>query len=163
MESEPDLEAFRKALEQPAAARSVPHRACICDKLLNAAEHTARRYSGIVNFEECFCPDCRKEFEVFVRVVCLGCKTLVALQKPGKVATGFEFKRGTCVHVEKCPACADGLTAVPVLEHLRYCRSQGMPTNVDKDIVQEAEQKSLQATAAADKLRAELTDKFAAP
>lgn len=160
MEFDGDIDAFRKALAQPPAARAIPHRACLCDKLINAAENTARRYSGIVNFEECFCPDCRKEFEVFVRVVCLGCKTLVALQKPGKVATGFEFKRGTCVHVEKCPSCENGLTAVPVLEHLRYCRAQGKPTNVDKDIVQEAEQKSLQAVAEADKMRAELKDKF---
>jgi hypothetical protein len=162
MSEDNKLDDFRKILEQPVKGKPVPHRACICDKLLNATEHTLRRHSGVVNFEECLCPDCRKEFDGFVRVVCLGCKSLVALQKPDRLSTGFEFKRGGCVHVQKCPSCSPNITVLPVLEHIRFCRERGIPTNVDLDIVQEAEQKALQAQEEAAKMRAELKE-FPAP
>lgn len=119
-----------------------------------------KRYSGIVNFTECLCVDCRKETKSFVRIVCLGCRSLMVLLAPQKAATGFVFEPNSCSHVEKCQSCAPGLTSAPVLEHLRYCRAQGKPTNVDKDIVQEAEQKALQGAQEADRMRAELKNTF---
>lgn len=128
-------------------------RLCLCEKLISSLDCLTMRYSGIVNFEECLCPSCTAEFSQFTRVVCLGCKSLAALQKPGKVKTGFEFKRGGCVHVANCPNCKDGLIALPVLEHLRFCLERGIPTEADKDIVQEVEQKDLQALRDTDKLR----------
>ncbi len=162
--SEPDqLKELHKALAEPTKGPKVPHRACLCGKLLQESEFTVNCHSGIVNFAECLCAECRKETAGFVRIVCLGCRGLMCMVAPQKVSTGFEFKTGTCVHVEKCQSCSPGLTAVPVLEHLRFCRDRGIPTNVDKDIVQEAEQKALQGERAADKLREELKDKFDSP
>lgn len=156
VDEQTDINNFRKALERPAAGPKIPHRACLCEKLLNEKEYARQCHSGIVNFTECLCDDCRKETKGFVRIVCLGCKTLMSLLPPQKVATGFEFKADTCAHVEKCQSCSPGLSAVPVLEHLRYCRERGIPTNVDQDIVQETEQKALQAQDEAAKLGAEL-------
>lgn len=158
------LEEFKKMLAVPASAPAgVKKRACLCGKLLTESEHTVRCHSGVVNFEECLCSDCRKEMKDFVRVVCLKCRTLMSLLKPQRATTGFTFTPRSCVHVEKCQTCAPGLTSVPVLEHLRFCRAQGRPTNVDADIVQEAEQKTLQAVSEAGKMRTELKDSFAAP
>lgn len=151
-----NIRTLMQALDAAPNNKSVPHRACICGTLLKMSDSTVRRYSGIVNFDECFCSDCSSEFKDFVRVVCLGCKTLAVLQKPSKAKTGFEFKKGACLHVEKCPSCVPGLMSFPVLEHLQFCRAQKIPTNVDKNIVQEIERKDLQAVAAARKLREEL-------
>lgn len=156
------LEAFRKLLAAPSAP-GVRKRACLCDKLLTAEDYTLLRHSGVVNFGECLCGDCRTEFKDFVRVVCIKCKTLMSLLKPQRATTGYVFVAGSCVHVENCQTCAPGRTAFPVLEHLRFCRAQGRPTNVDEDIVQESEQKSLQAAREADKMRTELQDTFPAP
>lgn len=159
-----ELENLKRIIEsEPQTSTRVPMRSCVCGKLLVEAEHTRLRHSGIKNFKECFCPDCRKEFEPFVRVVCLGCGTLAALQAPSRASTGFEFKRGSCVHVYRCPECVPDLTVLPVLEHVQYCRAKGIPTNVDLDIVQEAERKFLQGKAEADKMRSELKDSFPAP
>ena len=156
------LETFKKLLAAPSSP-GVRKRACLCDKLLTAEDYTLICHSGVVNFGECLCPDCRKEFRDFVRVVCLKCKTLMSLLKPQRATTGYVFVARSFVHVECCQTCAPGRTAFPVLEHLRFCRSQGRPTNVDADIVQESEQKALQAAREADKMRTELQATFQAP
>lgn len=162
MDESKKFEEFKKLLAQPSRP-GVLKRACLCGKLLTQAEHTVRCHSGVVNFDECLCDDCRKEMKDFVRVVCLRCKTLMSLLKPQRAATGYVFVARSCVHVEKCQTCVPGLTATPVLEHLRFCRGRGQPTNVDADIVQEAEQKALQAAREADTMRTELQDTFPAP
>jgi len=76
--------------------------------------------------------------------------------------TGFRFAQGTCYHVAECPLCQPNLFALPVLEHVRFCREQGIPTTIDKDIVQESEQKLLQTQAEAAKLAIELSKTFTA-
>lgn len=159
MDENQRFDEFKKLLAQPSKP-GVLKIACLCGKLLSAAEHTVRCHSGVVNFDECLCDDCRKEMQDFVRVVCLRCKTLMSLLKPQKATTGYVFTARSCVHVATCQTCVPGLTAAPVLEHLRFCRGRGQPTNVDADIVQEAEQKSLQAAAEAAKMRTELQYTF---
>ena len=162
MDETAKLEELKKLLSRPTGP-GVRKRACLCDKLLTAEDYTLLCHSGVVNFDECLCADCRKEFKDFVRVVCLKCKTLMSLLKPQRATTGYVFVAKSCVHVENCMECAPGRTAFPVLEHLRFCRDQGRPTNVDLDIVQEAEQKTLQAEREADKMRTELQSTFPAP
>lgn len=162
MEGNARLEEFKKLLSRPAGP-GVRKRACLCDKMLTETEHVIRCHSGVVNFDECLCADCRKEFNDFVRVVCLECRTLMSMLKPQRATTGYVFVARSCVHVENCMVCAPGRTAFPVLEHLRFCRDQGRPTNVDLDIVQEAEQKALQAAREADKMRIELQSTFPTP
>lgn len=157
------LDGFRKLIESPTGQPGVAKRACPCGELLTEADHTVRRHSGVVNFSECLCSECRKGVNNWTRIVCLNCKSLLALYPPQRMKTGFEFKPNSCVHVERCPSCRPSITDTPVLEHLRYCRDQGIPTNVDADIVQEAEQKALQGESEADKMRTELQSKFAAP
>lgn len=133
--------------------------ACLCGKLVSLTDNLRPWHSGIVNYRECLCADCRREYAAYARVVCLGCKTLQMFVKPQKAATGFEFVGKTHYHVDGCPTCRH-ITSAPVMEHLRYCRDQGKPTNVDLDIVQEAERKVLLGEVAATKMRAELQSSF---
>ncbi len=154
-EENKELDRLVAGLALPAGP-AVAKQACLCDKLVDVVERSRLWHSGVVNYNECLCPDCRKEFEQHARIVCLGCKTLQMFIQPQRVKTGFVFKAQTHYHVEHCPSCRPGAVAAPVLEHLRFCREQGQPTNVDADIVQEAERKALQGDAAAAKMRAVL-------
>lgn len=154
------LEGIRRLKDIQVTGNGVREVRCLCDKMLKADEHARSRHSGVVNFQECLCNDCRKEFSEFVRVVCIRCKRLQAFLRPQRASTGYVFAANSCVHVERCVSCEPTKTAFPVLEHLRFCRAQGLPTNVDMDIVQEAEQKSLQAVREAGKMRAEMQDAF---
>jgi hypothetical protein len=156
----------QEELEQMVAGLSiatgpgVANQACLCGKLIPVVGNTRPWHSGIVNYNECLCADCRKEFADFARIVCLGCKSLHVFLQPQKARTGFEFLAKTHYHIDRCSSCDAAATSAPVLEHLRYCRDQGKPTNVDVDIVQEAEQKILQGAAAAATMRAELQGAF---
>lgn len=161
--TEEQIDGFKKLLAAPTGGPSVPKMACLCGSFIDVRENALSRHSGIVNYQECLCPDCRKEFANFARVVCLGCKSLQAFLTPQRAKTGYVFLARAHVHVVFCPACRPGAAAAPVLEHLQFCRGRGQPTNVDADIVQEAEQKYLQGKVEADKLRGELKATFPEP
>ena len=155
---EASIDRFRAALAGPVSTKDIVRKVVCgcCDALLTEDESTIKRYSGIVNFDENMCKGCRKEFGDQTRIVCLRCKALRAFYKPQTSKTGFVFQPRSAVHIEKCHVCVPGTVATPVLEHLQFCRSQRIPTNVDADIVQEAERNALQGDLDAAKLRAEL-------
>jgi len=131
-------------------------RRCLCGELLTVNEHTTRWYSGLVNYDETLCADCRKEFSDMSRIVCLGCKTLQGFMKPQTAKTGFKFEGRRHYHIAKCPRCAPQSSATPVLEHENFCRARKIVTVRDLDLVQEIEQKTLSGLKQADKLRKEL-------
>ncbi len=134
----------------------VAKKLCLCDKLLRIDEHIRRWHSGIVNYDEALCNDCRKEFGAKSRIVCLGCKQLLGFVDPHLEKTGFQFAARQHYHVAKCPKCDPKIVATPVLEHEQWCRHRGVATKPNWDLVQEIEQKTLQGVRAADKLRAEI-------
>jgi len=50
------------------------------------------------------------------RLVCVKCKSVIGLLKPGKDKTGFEIKAGKCYHVAGCDQCCPGETSFPLVE-----------------------------------------------
>lgn len=137
-------------------AQLVEHRRCLCGKMLQVNEFASRWYSGVVNYTEVLCGDCRKNFADKARIVCVGCKRLQGFMDPQRAKTGFVFKSRHHYHIAKCPKCAPESNATPVLEHEAFCRDQKIVTKTNLDLLQEIEQKSLRVRSEADKLRAEL-------
>lgn len=136
---------------------TVLHKKCLCSKLVPSVGNFVRRHSGVVNYDEILCPDCRREFQGFARVVCLRCKSLQGFMSPYRdKVTGFEMRGGQHYHIDGCPKCVNGVAATPILEHVRHCRARGVVTRQDLDILQEIEQKTLQGQREAATLRAEL-------
>lgn len=153
-----DIGRMMKVLNEtkPGAATTL-FRECLCSKLIPSAGNYVRGYSGIVNYDEILCPDCRREFSGHARVVCLRCKSLQGFMSPYRdKVTGFEMRGGQHYHIDGCPKCINGVAATPILEHVRHCRARGLVIRQDLDILQEIEQKSLQGQREVDKLRAEL-------
>lgn len=133
-----------------------PHKKCLCGKMLKVSEHVKRWHSGVVNYDETLCDDCRKNYAETARIVCLSCKTLQGFVNPTKEKTGFEFVSKRHYHIAKCPKCDPSITATPVLEHEQWCKHRRIPVKPNWDLVQEIEQKTLQGKVEADKLRAEI-------
>ena len=124
--------------------------------MLRIDEHVRRWHSGVVNYDETLCNDCRVEFGDKARIVCLGCKKLLGFVDPHLEKTGFRFETKRHYHVSKCPKCDPAIMATPVLEHDQWCRHRGVTTKPNWDLVQEIEQKTLQGKLSADMLRAEI-------
>lgn len=142
-----------------------PFAPCLCGKLLNVIDVQRKWHSGRwngdtqispgVNYTDLLCDDCRKEFDRWPRIVCLGCRRLMGFVKPGKESTGFEFEMDRHYHIENCPQCKPKVKATPVLEHEKFCRVNGIRTSTNQDLVQEIEQKTLQGEEQTAKMRAE--------
>lgn len=154
MQTQADL---LKELARPFDATDmVAMRKCLCGKLLAVNETKLRWYSGVINYDESLCRECRKECADLARIVCLGCRSLQGFLKPQTAKTGFKFEGRRHYHLQKCPRCAPTLMATPVLEHEAYCRDRKIVTTKNLDLVQEIEQKTLQGVSEANRLREEL-------
>lgn len=138
---------------------------CLCGKVVDVAECTQRWHSGRfaagrqlspgINYTDLLCADCRKEFAGMPRIVCLGCRSLMGFYKPGRQSTGFEFERNRHYHIAECPRCNPEVRSTPVIEHEDFCRANRVETVVANDLLQEIEQKRLQAEVEAARLREE--------
>lgn len=137
------------------------HRRCLCGKMLQTLEHSARWFSGVVNYTEVLCAGCRKDYADKARIVCVGCKTLQGFMDPQRAATGFVFKAKRHYHIAKCPKCDPSSSATPVMEHDAFCRDQKIVTRSNLDLLQEIEQNSLRAKRESDRLRAEINSPHA--
>lgn len=156
------LEALRASGSR---AEANPFGPCLCGSLLEVRVwqrkfHSGRWHDGNcvepgVNYTDLLCDDCRRQFKSYPRIVCLGCRSLMGFVTPGKEKTGFEFVRNRHYHIVECPRCNPHAVATAVLEHEKFCKERGIPTQTNYDLLQEIEQKTLQGKAAADKLRAE--------
>lgn len=160
------LELLRQTTAQDnSGIRFTKYAPCLCGKLLDVAEHQRKLYSGKfqgdtviksgINYTDLVCSDCRKEFHKWSRVVCIGCRSLMGFYKPGRQKTGFVFDSGAHYHILECPRCRLNVKSTPVLEHEKFCRDRGIATPTNQDLIQEIEQKILQAELAANKLRLE--------
>lgn len=154
----PDDQALLERLVKPSSAEDmVAVRACVCGKEVPLADLERKFYSGVVNYKERLCQDCRTNYEKFARIVCIGCNHLTGFIPPGtKHASGFRFETNGHYHTQSCPRCKPDNHATPILELIRFMREQGIPINTDKDIVQEAEQKALQGEREAESIRKSL-------
>lgn len=160
------LETLRRvSADSPSALKLTRYDPCLCGKLLDVVEWERKWHSGRfvggkmispgINYTDLVCEDCRKQFAHWPRIVCLGCRSLMGFYKPGRQATGFEFEKDRHYHILECPRCNPNSRSTPVLEHEKFCKDRGIKTTTNYDLLQEIEQKILQAEAAAAKLRAE--------
>lgn len=121
---------------------------CLCHKLV-PLDQCRKLYSGVRNYTEILCPDCRANLKDYARIVCLGCRRLTSFLPPQRHKCGFVFERGKHYHIRECCFCspktvaADSrvpVLACPVLELEQYAKAQRFRTDVDKDIIRHAEQ-----------------------
>lgn len=165
-----DLEHLQQSVTQGVLGRPLVRpssfEACICQKVVEATAPNLKKYhSGLwrgdtqvlpgVNYWGLLCPDCRREFDGWPRLVCLGCRRLVGFIKPAVEKCGFKFERGKHYHIADCPQCNPARDATPILEYEQFLRDMKIPAKADADILQEIEQKKLQGVGEAAKLRAE--------
>ena len=142
-----------------------PFAPCLCGSLLDVKQYQRKFHSGRfhdgecvepgVNYTDLLCDDCRKSFEGYPRIVCLGCRRLMGFVAPTVESTGFEFEKNRHYHIVDCPKCNPKAKATPVLEHEKYCKERGIPTRTNEDLLQEIEQKILSAEKEAERMRQE--------
>lgn len=93
------------------------------------------RTTGVVdNVVDCLCRPCwakhAVEFRKLCRIVCVGCREVVAVLEPGKEKTGFVWKAGSCLHVAECPVCTPKrgkLRSSQIVEKLVYFQKNNIP------------------------------------
>lgn len=123
-----------------------------------------RRFSGIVNYDATLCPDCQEGWTGHSKIVCLKCHRLVAFMKPRREPCGFIYKSEFSYHIRHCPTCRpttnDGRPSpgASVVEYEMYCRDQKVAIRPNEDLIQEIEQKSLQAESDAHKMLTNLAE-----
>jgi len=100
---------------------------CMCGKLVDVLGNTKPYFSGIINYTDTMCQDCLGNTTNLCRIVCLDCKSLMGFVEPGKEFSGFAYEAGKTYHISKCPKCDDSLSCTLVLEHVHYCRVNGIP------------------------------------
>lgn len=161
-----DIELLRQAeAKQHYTVAPTRYEPCLCGKLLDVLQWERKWHSGRfskgaqvapgVNYTDLICADCRKEFNSWPRIVCLGCRRLMGFYKPGRQSTGFVFENDRHYHIADCPRCNPAAKSTAVIEHDRFCLEQGVRVVVPSDLIQEIEQKRLQADKAAATLREE--------
>jgi hypothetical protein len=148
-------DALFQLLSQEVATEAA--KACICGKLVHVSECGKRWYSGVVNYSEVLCEDCRRGVKGRARIVCLSCRTLQGFVPPQRHPSGFRFAADTHYHVDGCTRCKPGTFATPVLEVIAWCKDQRIPIVRDEDIVKEAERKTLTGRAESAKVVESLT------
>lgn len=91
--------------------------------------------TGIVeNVMDCLCNKCLQEhvrdFSQMARVVCAGCREVVAVVSPGKEKRGgFVWRPGAITHVAQCPACTQdpNLQMSRIAEKVAFYVKNGIP------------------------------------
>jgi len=159
-----DLSHMQAAIEAAESAPVVLQVKCgTCGEQLRGPDAIPkRRFSGIVNYDATLCRECQSGWAGYSRIVCVKCHRLVAFMKPRREPCGFTYKQEFSYHVRHCPTChpttADGRPSpgASVMEYEMYCRDQKLAIKPNEDLIQEIEQKSLQAEAEATKMLANL-------
>ncbi len=118
------------------------YRCIICDSAaggnpglgITAQRMRRIRYTGVIeNVMDCVCDKCgvenMKDLGSVARIVCTGCREVVAMVEPFKEKSGFEWKPGGFYHVIDCPSCARGrtLTGSPIVEKIVFYEANGIP------------------------------------
>lgn len=108
---------------------------------------------GGVAYTAFLCQDCITNHADMSRIVCIKCLRLQGFITPQKTADGFEYVKRGHYHIDGCPRCVPGKFETPVIEHRWWLRQRGAAVKRDLDLVQEIEQKSLQAEKEVDNVR----------
>lgn len=105
-----------------------------CGKRIEISKMPVVPHTGAVrNAADCLCESCRREYADEIRkvgrLVCVGCREVLALVEPGKEKRGgFVWEPGRCYHVANCPACAkEKIDHSPVVEKLMFYTREGIP------------------------------------
>lgn len=162
------IDAFGVLGDAPAPGKVVdnPRTQCFCGTLIDVASNSRKVFSGTpgslngygVEYIETLCPTCRTDamLNEQCRGVCVKCKAIKVLIRPGKMSTGFEFIRGRHYHLTECPHCTPDCKASEVLEHAVFCKENKVVTKKDLDLVQDIEQKTLQMENNRERLRQDI-------
>ena len=84
--------------------------------------------SGVVVALSNVCRGCvsgRKLDREMARLICTGCRRVIARVAPHKDRTGFAYEANRCYHVLECPVCKPGLTESHILEKVLHDRRLG--------------------------------------
>jgi hypothetical protein len=79
---------------------------CICDKkkLLDITDVETVCTPYVKGIDRT-CVECRKDVKGLCKVLCAGCKEVIAFVAPGKDEDGFVRVPGAVYHVVDCPTC----------------------------------------------------------
>lgn len=97
---------------------------CGCGKF-RPIETMAIRDSGVLKYVDNVCPDCAGQDKGMARIICAGCRTVVARMAPHKDKNGFKVEAGKCYHVDQCPGCNPKLEKSMIIEKVIYARKLG--------------------------------------
>ena len=67
---------------------------------------------------------CRHDRET-ARIICTGCRRVIARIAPHKDPTGFKFEANRCYHVMACPGCKTDAKESHILEKVLHDRNLG--------------------------------------
>lgn len=86
------------------------------------------------NVMDCLCNAClqehHKDYLRLARIVCVGCREVVAVVSPGKEKRGgFVWREGAYAHVVQCPACTKDptLQMSRIAEKVAFYAKNGIP------------------------------------
>ncbi len=115
---------------------AIPQRSVclICKKHKPVTDMVRIPTTGVVKgVMDCFCSACAKEHpkevSALARIVCAGCREVVAAVEPFVERTGFPWVAGRFYHVSECPVCSKklGLTESQIAEKICFYKSRGIP------------------------------------
>lgn len=104
-------------------------------RLRLAQEMRRIQHTGVVaNVMDCVCEKCAVEYaedlRKLARIVCVGCREVVALLEPFKEPRGgFEWEARRCYHIADCPVCSGDprQTASHVIEKIQFYKANKIP------------------------------------
>ncbi len=102
---------------------------CACGKDKKLEAMPVIKSTGVVErVVDKVCPECRKDYAKMGRIVCCGCREVVALVEPHKEKTGFVFRPGGFYHVLNCPKCVGRMfEKSDIVEKILFYKDRGIP------------------------------------
>jgi hypothetical protein len=88
---------------------------------------------AVTNVQDCICLACAKEnlkeFSRIARIICAGCREVVAMVEPFKEPNGFIWRPGAYYHAAECPVCTKrfSLTKSYIAEQIWFYKKYGIP------------------------------------
>lgn len=130
---------------------------CVCGTVI-PRDQLQMQHSGEkgVSYTSMLCKSCLETYKDAARIVCRDCLRLQGFMEPMQCNDGFKYEAKQHYHIQGCPQCKPGLFRTPVLEHEAWLQMRRIAIKPNLDLVQEIEQKTLQAEREFRKVRAEL-------
>jgi hypothetical protein len=136
---------------------------CLCGTVIPRSElqmqHSGGPNNGGVGYTSMLCKNCLDQYKDACRIVCVACLRLQGFVEPTRCPDGFFYEKGKHYHIRGCPQCKPNITHTKVLEHEAWLQANRIASKTNLDLVQEIEQKALQAQREYAKVR----DEFNSP